>query len=584
MSRLSRLLDVRIILIAAFLFCSPALISGYLGDDNIHHALLSPEIAIPKANDWSLFGLFSWIDADPARNRVLMDLGVIPWWTYEGMRYQFWRPLAEISHWIDHRLWHQTPLLMHLHSLLWYLGLGYLVYRLFRRLQLDSTPAALALVVFMLDSTHGLTLSWLANRNALMAAFFGVLCIYQYVQWREHRLPINFMASLICLIASLFSSEMGISTTCYLGAYALTLDKRGARKGLIALWPFALTCIVWWTLYKLGNFGANNSDINYIDPVESPLIFLSNAFERIPVLLFAQFGIVPAEIYGFSPKPVPIYLAVACLFIAGLIYLLWPILKSNPAARFWAIGAFLSVAPITTTVPADRNLIFVGIGASALLGQLFYLLFTRQLLPRLRRAGTWMLVVIHLILSPLLMPALSYSPQLWNQLMGLRLAYKMPISDNGASLLTFGIPMPIGLGATPMRFVAGMPTADKFWMISSLKQHFVVTRITQDQLRVTANEGMIDSIEETLRDLKRHPLSEHFKIALTDLEIAVTRVGNNGKPQELILTFSNDRLEKTQILCWTGKTFELRDVPQAVGDSVELILDQPPRMSSTDNP
>ena len=41
----------------------------------------------------------------PWRTQVLMDLGVIPWWTYEGFRYQFWRPLAELSHWLDHALW-----------------------------------------------------------------------------------------------------------------------------------------------------------------------------------------------------------------------------------------------------------------------------------------------------------------------------------------------------------------------------------------------------------------------------------------------------------------------------------------------
>ncbi|MEZ5507138.1 MAG: hypothetical protein R3F38_14705 [Gammaproteobacteria bacterium] len=568
----TRLLRLQPILVITLIACIPALFSGYLGDDYIHHALLSPDIAIPKANDWSLFGLFSWIDAEPARNQVLMDLGVIPWWTDEGMRYQFWRPVSEISHWIDHQLWRGFPAMMHLHSLLWYLGLGYLVFRLFRQMGMSAQPALIGLAVFMLDATHGLTISWIANRNALIAAVFGVLAIQQYVRWRETEAPRHFVASLGLLIASLFSGEIGISTSCYLGAYALILDRKGPWKGLLALWPFAVTCILWWTLYKLGNFGANNSDLNYIDPVESPLIFLSKLFERIPVLLFAQLGIIPAEIYGFSPKPVPAYLALTWLFIGGVVYLLWPLLRASAAARFWALGALFSVAPVTATVPADRNLLFVGIGASALLGMLFHALFCKLQTSRLQRGGTWVLVVLHLILSPLLLPVFSYSPQLWSQLMMLPLARDIPIESPQESLITFGIPMPIGLGATPMRFAEGLPLPDKFWMISSLQQDFMITRIDANTLRITAPDGMINAIEANLRNLERNPITTDFRIRLTDLDIAVSKVMPDGKPRELTLTFHNNRLENTRILTWNGMQFERHAIPLNHGEALALAL------------
>lgn len=406
----------------------------------------------------------------------------------------------------------------------------------------------------------------------MIAAVFGVLSFQHYVRWRETSASRHFVASLTLLIISLLSGEIGISTSCYLGAYALTLDRNGPRKGLLALWPFALTCIIWWSLYKLGNFGANNSDLNYIDPVESPLIFMSKLFERIPVLLFAQLGIVPAELYGFSPKPVPAYLAVAWLFIGGVVYLLWPLLKASPVARFWALGAAFSVAPITATVPADRNLLFVGIGASALLGMLFHALFSKLQTSRLQRGSTWMLVVLHLILSPLLLPLFSYSPQLWSQLMGLHLARQIPIENTQESLLTFGIPMPVGLGATPMRFADGLPLADKFWMISSLKQDFVITRINDNTLTVTTEKGMIDTIEANLRNLERNPFTTDFHITLTDLDIAVTQVMPGGKPLELTLTFNNNRLATTRILSWNGKSFELHDIP-ALGGSLSLNLE-----------
>jgi hypothetical protein len=122
-----------------------------------------------------------------------------------------------------------------------------------------------------------------------------------------------------------------------------------------------------------------------------------------------------------------------------------------------------------------------------------------------------------------------------------------------------------------MRFADGLPLADKFWMISSLKQDFVITRINDNTLTVTSDKGMIDEIEATLRNLQRNPFTTDFHITLTDLDIAVTQVMPGGKPQELTLTFSNNRLATTRILSWNGKSFALHNVP-APGSPLTLPL------------
>ena len=48
--------------------------------------------------------------------------------------------------------------------------------------------------------------------------------------------------------------------------------------------------------------------------------------------------------------------------------LIWPLLKSNRRARFWAVGMHLSVLPVCATMPMNRNLLWVGIGACGLVG------------------------------------------------------------------------------------------------------------------------------------------------------------------------------------------------------------------------
>ena len=569
---LTRLQDrpVRVFLIT-LLLTLPALFSGWLGDDYIHYALLHPDIHIPRANDWSLFGLFSWVDATPERTQVLIDHGVIPWWTYEGFRYQFWRPLSELSHWFDHRVWRDSPLLMHLQSLLWYLALGWALQRLFRRLAMPPLALVAALALYLWDSTHGLTLSWIANRNAIIATFFGVLCLLWHLEWRESGRFGPMLISVLWLICSLFSGEIGISTCAYLGAYALLMDKAGARKALLALWPYVVVSIAWWVAYKLGNFGANHSDSNYIDQVESPLIFLSKVGERIPVLLFAQFGLVPAEAFGFNPQWMTLFSVAALVYLALIALIVLPVIKLSPMARFWALGCVLSAAPISATVPADRNLLMVGIGASALLGMLFDAFSAGLIHSRLRRVGVIGLFVLHLMVTPILMPVFSYSPQIWNQLMALPMTKRMPIDSEQDRVLLFGISMPIALAATPMRFAHHLTVPECSWLISSHQDRFTLRRVAQDTLEILADRGMIDEFEQNVRDLAREPLVVGQQVITGVMKMTVLALDDMGSPTHLRMKLDAEHMQNTVVINWDGKTFNRLALP-AVGDTLEMNL------------
>lgn len=550
----------------------PALFSGWLGDDYIHYALLHPDIHIPQANDWSLFGLFSWVDAEPERTRVLIDRGVLPWWTNEGFRYQFWRPLAELSHWLDHRLWRDTALLMHVQSLVWYLGLGFVLARLFRRLAMPPLAAVAALAMFLWDSTHGLTLGWIANRNAIMAALFGVLCLLWFLDWRESNSMRDLSLSLFWLLCSLFSGEIGVSTCAYLGAYVLTMDKGGARwRALLSLWPYVVVSVAWWTIYKLGNFGASDSDTNYIDPLESPILFAAKVVERIPVLLFAQFGLVPADLFGFFPDGQPIYLVIALAFLLLVLLLMWPLLRRSAMARFWALGCLFSAIPISASIPADRNLLMVGIGASALLGLLFAEVTTHMIQSRWLRFGAYGLFVVHMIFSPLLMPLMSYSPQIWNQLMGLQFSQVLPVESNKESVLLFGLSMPIALSTTPMRFAHQATVPRNLWLISSDAMNFTLRRVSATSLEIESNRGMINTIEQTMRNLDREPLSVGQVVSTNAMSMLVDKLDSNNHPTKITMTLQRELVSGAVVVFWDGKAFQRRTLPD-VGAQLELML------------
>ena len=558
-----------LVLVVACVLTLPALFSGWLGNDYIHYALLHPDIAIPQAKDWSLFGLFSWVDATPHRTQVLIDLGVIPWWTYEGFRYQFWRPLAELSHWLDHALWRDVALMMHLQSLVWYMGLGAVLYRLYKRVGMQPVAVIAALALYMWDSTHGLTIGWIANRNAIMASLFGVLCLLAYLDWRESGAARSLASSLFWLLCSLFSGEIGISTSAYLGAYALMADKAGPRKALLALWPYVLVCVSWWVLYKLGNFGANHSDNNYIDPLESPLIFASNVGERIPVLLFAQFGLIPADVFGFNPDGMTMFSLVSLLLLVLVFMVLLPVLKQSPMARFWALGCLFAAAPISATIPADRNLLMVGIGASALLGMLFEAMLNKLVTSRFVRVGAYILFAIHLVISPLLMPIFSYSPAIWSKLMALEVNQRMPIESESDRVLLFGISMPIALATSPMRFAHGKTVSDRLWLMSSDAMTFTIRRTGPSRLEILSEKGMINEIEQSVRDLSRESLKEGQVIKTDGLELEVEKLDEAGHPTKLALQLDPDHMDDMVIVSWTGKAFQRSALPE---EGSELVL------------
>jgi hypothetical protein len=92
-------------------------------------------------------------------------------------------------------------------------------------------------------------------------------------------------------------------------------------------------------------------------------------------------------------------------------------IRKDRTSRFFAFGAVVSLLPICATMPSDRLLYFVGIGAMGLIAQFLGMVFGGKLeMPRLRsyRVGAAILggifVFVHLIVSPVSMAVRSSMP------------------------------------------------------------------------------------------------------------------------------------------------------------------------------
>ncbi len=112
----------------ALLLTLRALWGGWHFDDHLQRVKLLgldlPGASVADAN------IFDFSSGEAVRG--LMDLGMLPWWTLETLRWSFWRPLSSATHQLDHLLWPSSAPAMHAHSLLWLALLVLVVSGLYR--------------------------------------------------------------------------------------------------------------------------------------------------------------------------------------------------------------------------------------------------------------------------------------------------------------------------------------------------------------------------------------------------------------------------------------------------------------------
>jgi hypothetical protein len=345
---------------------APALGAGLMMGDYDHRALFLGQSLQPVGGN-AVNHMFDYMNGDPIRNRALMDLGALPWWTLDTIQQSFWRPLTGLTHALDYRLWPDRPVLMHAHSILWLgllvLGIG----RLYQRTMKPAWVVGLATLLYAVDDAKAMPAGWLANRNELVAATFAVLALERYTAWRTQRAQSAGLAAAVLFALALLAKESALSITPYLFGYAIFVERGPLLRRMLPLVPFGAIVLAWRAVSEASGFGTFGME-SYVDPLSAPVAYLGAVIDRLPVLLLAQLALPPSDLTIFmSDAERRVIWVFALLALALLARLLLPLLRRDAHARFWAIGSLLALLPSCATFMADRMLVFSGIGAMALL-------------------------------------------------------------------------------------------------------------------------------------------------------------------------------------------------------------------------
>jgi hypothetical protein len=556
----------------------PALGVGWLIDDYYHRVVL---LGVPPFGD--LLGppgeMFRFFRGDPERTVRAMDLGIFPWWTDPQIKAEFLQALTVLTHRLDYRLWPDSPALMHAQSLLWYAALVAATAALYRRVMGPTVTAGVAAVLFAVDDAHGGPVGWIANRNALVAATFGVLALLAHDAWRRGGHRVGWILAPLLVAACLLAKEEGIASCAYLLAYGLVLDPAGSRRGLLALSPYAGVAVVWRGLRDASGYGVANIGL-YIDPMDDPLRFAATAAGRAPFLLLGQWGLPPSDlVMALGPAAWAVLLVLALAFLAWLAATMAPILRRDRTARFWALGMLLAVVPLCAAAPMDRLLTSVGIGAFGLLAQFWAAVFKRQPFedaPWRRRAAplAWLLVVVHLVIAPLTLPLRAGNP-----LMPVRLErclyVRTPMGSKirGQSVVIVNAPSPGHAGYLPIvRAASGLPIPAHTRVLAPAMPAVAIRRLDERTLSIRPERGYLRWALDRVFRSERRPMSRGQRVELTGMTAEVGALTDDGRPVEVAFRFDVPLEDPSLLwLCYRGTRFE-PFTPPAVGESLTIRI------------
>jgi hypothetical protein len=378
-----------VLAIGAVLVMLPALGTGLVMDDLLQRAVeLKPSQLPPRMHETGNpldCGRFSTVvcdlfgfNRDPQCLALAKNYGMLPWWTPDNLRACLWRPLTAFTHWLDYRLFPDSPMLMHAHNIAWFAAIVFLITIVYRKLMGTGWAAGMAALLFLLDGDTYFPVMFVANRGFILSLFFGLLCLYEHHQWRSVNSRSALVGSALCLALSLFANEGGASTLAFILAYALVLEPGSFRRRALTVLPSIVVIALWQTVYKLLGFGVFHMG-GYIDPVNEPLQFAREVLSRAMVLLGGQLaGLAPDVLLAVNPLLRPMILALCCVSVLAVLGIFLPCARRDKTAAFWFAVMMLAAIPAATVVPLAKNLGFVAVGAFGLIASFVAGLMTRQ--------------------------------------------------------------------------------------------------------------------------------------------------------------------------------------------------------------
>jgi hypothetical protein len=528
------------VIVLAVVLVLPCLTVGFSADDHILRVVFVPDISL-AGFERDVLDAFTFARGQAEENATLREQGIFSWWIADDLELDFFRPVTALTHVVDFRLWSESSTAMYAHSIAWFAMLSIAAaafYRRFGRPAHKPWIAVLALAFFALDDARGPVVGWISNRNALVMGTGVVVSLWAYRRWRVDGWSPGRVLAPAALLFALFAGEAAVGAYGYFVAYAVCLETGPWRRRVAGLLPVVAVGVLWATFYVVEGRGTAGSGV-YLDPVAEPVAFLQRAWVRVPVLLMGQFAgpwsdfwpAYPAEVAGGV-------FVVGVIVLAGVVAALWPTLRADAVARFYALGAALAVVPVAGTFPADRLLTLVGLGGAGLMAAAIGR-FLEEGDRGWRRVALGGLLVIHGVVGPLLLPLRARSMDGPNRSLAV-LDRAVPDTPNVASKTVVVVAAPSDGLVSYLPFIRASqrrPAPHRLRLLASSMDGVTVERASARTLVLRPDDGFLAEMGDQMLRGPSRPFRRGQVIATSDLTVEILDVLPDGRAAAASFTF-----------------------------------------------
>lgn len=540
-------------MLLAVVFASTALLGGFIQDDNyfiLRYSFADQFPGLTKA-PLSPFGMFSLGDGSTEQAKILVEQGLAPWWIDPHFKFNLLRPLAEWSHAVDFYFWPHNPLLMHIHSLAWFLAVVYAATRFFR-LILGPTPlCGLTVLLFCLDSNFGWVNGWLASRNTLMCLALGIFSINHFIEaCRGQRF--KFLFSLLLFSCALLSGEFSLSSLAWIFSFLLfTPSVKGidsdssaatqCAESLIykfkVISPFLVVTAIWAYFYIKGGHGVMGSG-DYTAPFKEPLRFTLHLLSQAPDTWFQEIYFIAYTLFG----PASAFSMSWFVGLIGIGVFIYFYLMSAPQHKwFWIAGVLMTALPACAGSGGSRVAMYMLLGIAPMLANVIYTGLTTAT-NKSGKGYAWILVGLKTLMLPLtlLAPIILNRFDLDNVITP---AKQLAISE-ADSHRTLVMINPYYEPASRLfkivRLQNKLPLPNKQLSLANGMAAIEISRPSANSLILTPQDGFAsNSGERFMRNIESNPSRINEELAFSFFRATILSITTDGRPKSVKFEFNN---------------------------------------------
>ena len=396
-----------VVALVSVLLALPSLFADFYCDDQ---AMVLTIEGVAPAPIPGPFHLYSFMTGAPGERDWLVRESAVPWFTVEGIRLNFFRPLSSALLVLDHALAGRNPLLYHLHSIVWYVLAALAAALLFRRL-LPECEASLAALLFAVSPAHWMLAAWPSARHVAISGALSTVALLLHVDARDHGAGDErklALGALGCGAIALCGGETALAVFGYVAAYELIARREPVSIRLRALAPWGALFVAYAALYKGLGFGVRGTS-GYVDPIGQTSTYLALLPSRLAIYLDAALLGIPSELSLMAPNSARVLAVLGVLATLAFAGLLRRAVRARDTGlertlSWLLVGGVFALLPGAASIPGDRVLFQANLAFAPALAVLLLnagRAAKSVALTWLARVGAAVFGLVHVVLAPL---------------------------------------------------------------------------------------------------------------------------------------------------------------------------------------